>query len=194
MSHRSASFLPTDDTLMVVPWNDPVVDAVGHDAGSRYVELFWLNVLGPTALWALRRLTMGLERYPLGYELDLAETASAMGLSYSSGTSNTFVRSLQRCILFGVAQPVPDGLAVRRRVPPIAARHLARMPEGLQQQHQSWQVRECTLDDLQRGRLLGEAMLAAGDDPDDVERQLLSLGVGPVAAYETVMMLLRQAA
>ena len=135
MSHRSASFLPTGDTLMVVPWHDPVVDSVGHDAGSRYVELFWLNVLGPSALWALRRLTMGLERYPLGYELDLPETASAMGLAYTSGTSNTFVRALQRCVLFGVAQPVPDGLAVRRRIPPVAARHLARMPEALQSQH-----------------------------------------------------------
>lgn len=194
MPHRSAPFLPLDDTVMVVPWNDPVVDAVGHDAGSRYVELFWLNVLGPSALWALRRLTMGLERYPLGYELDLAETAAAMGLSYTAGTSNTFVRALQRCVLFGVAQPVPDGLAVRRRIPPVAARHLARMPDTLQQQHRSWQVRECTLDELQRGCLLGEAMLAAGDDPDDVERQLLSLGVGPIAAGEAVALLLRQAA
>ena len=147
-----------------------------------------------SALWALRRLTMGLERYPLGYELDLPETASAMGLAYTSGTSNTFVRALQRCVLFGVAQPVPDGLAVRRRIPPVAARHLARMPEALQSQHRSWQVRECTLADLERGRMIAEVMLAAGDEPDDVERQLMSVGVGPVAAVEAVAMLVRQAA
>ena len=41
---------------MVVPWHDPVVDSVGFDVRSNYVELFWLNVLGPTATWALRRL------------------------------------------------------------------------------------------------------------------------------------------
>ncbi|MSW79476.1 MAG: hypothetical protein F2828_17635, partial [Actinobacteria bacterium] len=36
-----------DATLMVVPWHDPVVDALGYDVRSAYVELFWLNVLGP---------------------------------------------------------------------------------------------------------------------------------------------------
>ena len=35
-------------TLMVVPWCDPVVDRDGHDALGSYVEMFWLNVLGPT--------------------------------------------------------------------------------------------------------------------------------------------------
>ena len=34
-------------SVMVVPWHDPVVDAVGYDVRSLYVELFWLNVLGP---------------------------------------------------------------------------------------------------------------------------------------------------
>ena len=53
-------------TLMVVPWDDPVVDQVGHDVRSNYVEAFWLNVLGPTATWTLRRLVAGLDRYPLG--------------------------------------------------------------------------------------------------------------------------------
>ena len=55
------------------------------------MELFWLNVLGPTATWALRRLVAGLDRYPLGYELDLAEMAQELGLSYSTATSGTFL-------------------------------------------------------------------------------------------------------
>jgi hypothetical protein len=37
-------------TLMVVPWIDPVVDRSAE--GDQYVELFWLNVLGPTATWS----------------------------------------------------------------------------------------------------------------------------------------------
>ena len=37
-----------DPTLVVVPWYDEVVDPIGHDPRSQYVELFWLNVLGPT--------------------------------------------------------------------------------------------------------------------------------------------------
>ncbi|MDO8364301.1 MAG: hypothetical protein Q7V88_15525 [Actinomycetota bacterium] len=176
--------------VMVVPWHDPIVDAVGFDVRSQYVELFWLNVLGPTATWALRRLVTGLDRYPLGYELDLAETASMLGLAYSSGTSNSFARALQRCVLFGMSQPVPDGLAVRRRVPPVAARHLSRMPAGLQQMHRQWQVREWSFNDLERGRALAETMIAAGDDPEVVERQLLAVGVSPAAAAEATALAL----
>ena len=184
MHHAAATFAPNDDSLMVVPWIDPVVDQVGHDVRSQYAEYFWLNILGPTALWALRRLVIGFDRYPLGYELDLPETASALGLSYSPNTSGTFVRALQRCVLFGVSQPLPDGLAVRRRLPPVAARHLARMPAGLQQLHETWRVREVSLGDLERGRVLAAAMVTAGDAHEVVERQLLALGISPAAAVE----------
>ena len=41
----------SEPSLVVVPWNDDVVDPVGFDPRSQYVELFWLNVLGPTATW-----------------------------------------------------------------------------------------------------------------------------------------------
>ena len=176
----------TDTSLMVVPWHDPVVDSVGYDVRSQYVELFWLNVLGPTATWILRRLVLGFDRYPLGYELDLEETASALGLSYTAGTANSFMRSLNRCVLFGVSQPTDGGLAVRRRVPPVATRHLMRMPPHLRQAHQQWSLSttRISLADLQRARVLAEAMVETGDDPDAVERQLLALGVLPAAAIE----------
>ena len=177
-----------DATLMVVPWHDPVVDSLGYDVHSAYVELFWLNILGPTATWTLRRLVSGLDTYPLGYELDLSETAGMLGLAYSAGTSNSFGRALQRCALFGMSQPVPGGLAVRRRVPPVAARHLARMPERLRALHPQWQVRTYRADDLERGLAIAEAMVAAGDDPDLVERQLMAVGVSPAAAIEAAMM------
>jgi len=176
--------LTPEATVMVVPWHDPIVDAVGFDVRSEYVELFWLNVLGPTATWALRRLVTGLDRYPLGYELDLGETASMLGLAYSAGTSNSFARALQRCVLFGMSQQVPGGLAVRRRVPPVAARHLSRMPPQLQVLHAQWKVREYTFSDLERGLALAAAMVAAGDEPELVERQLLAVGVPPAAAIE----------
>ncbi len=181
--HTTTTFSPTEPTLMVVPWHDPVVDHVGFDVRSAYVETFWLNILGPSATWALRRLVNGLDRYPLGYELDLEQTASELGLSYRQATSSTFARALQRCIMFGAAQPVPGGLAVRRRLPPVAGRHLARMPEGLRAQHACWADRR-TVGDTERARALAEAMVAAGDDPEVVERQLLAVGVSPAAASE----------
>jgi hypothetical protein len=176
----------TEHAVMVVPWHDPVVDAVGFDVRSQYVELFWLNVLGPTATWVLRRLALGFDRYPLGYELDLGETASALGLSYTLGTANVFMRALNRCVLFGVAQPTDAALAVRRRVPPVATRHLARMPTHLRDAHQAWSlpITRVSMEDLERARLLAAAMLAAGDDCDAIERQLLAVGIVPSAAMD----------
>ena len=38
-------------TLAIRPWPDPVIDAVGHDPRSSYVEHFWLGVLGPSTTW-----------------------------------------------------------------------------------------------------------------------------------------------
>jgi hypothetical protein len=176
----------TEQLLMVVPWYDPVVDSIGYEVRSQYVELFWLNVLGPTATWILRRLVLGFDRYPLGYELDLEETASALGLSYTVGTANAFMRSLNRCVLFGVSQRTDGGLAVRRRVPPVATRHLMRMPPHLRNAHQQWRLptTRISLAELERARVLAEAMVETGDDPDAVERQLLALGVTPAAAIE----------
>jgi len=34
-------------TITIKPWLDPVVDVLGHDPRSRYVETFWLPTLGP---------------------------------------------------------------------------------------------------------------------------------------------------
>ncbi len=184
MRHQPPPTLQLDrPTVMVVPWHDPIVDQIGHDVHSTYVETFWLNILGPTATWALRRLVAGLEHYPLGYELDLGTAASSLGLSYTASTSNAFARALQRCVMFGASQPVEDGLAVRRRLPPVAGRHLARMPASMRDLHAHWQVRECTLDELQRAYTLAAAMRAAGDDPAVWERQLLAVGVSPAAAH-----------
>jgi hypothetical protein len=36
-------------TLRIVPWRDEVIDELGHDPRSHYVETFWLPVLGPSA-------------------------------------------------------------------------------------------------------------------------------------------------
>jgi len=184
---QTTTYRPTHhDTMLVLPWHDPIVDAIGHDVRGTYVELFWLNVLGPTATWALRRLVNGLEQFPLGYELDLHETAVSLGLSYSPGTSNTFTKALNRCTLFGAIQPVAEGIAVRRRLPPVAQRHLVRMPDALREQHTHWVVRECSYDDLRRAHALAAAMVATGDSSDDVERHLLAVGIPPAAALAAV--------
>jgi len=42
--------LPTDH-LHITPLHDPVVDLLGHDLRSTYVERFWLPILGPSSAW-----------------------------------------------------------------------------------------------------------------------------------------------
>ena len=90
---------------MIVPWHDPVVDSVGYDVRSQYVELFWLNVLGPTATWILRRLVLGFDRYPLGTSSTSTRRPARSACRTPCGTANSFMRSLNRCVLFGVSQP-----------------------------------------------------------------------------------------
>ena len=174
-----------DPTIVVVPWHDDVVDRIGYDPRSAYVETFWLNVLGPTTTWILRRMVTGLDEYPGGYELDLEQTAGALGLTFSPGAANPFARSINRSIMFGAAQPVPGGLAVRRRLPPVSARQLARMPPYLRDAHQAWHAETANhAHELDRGRILADAMRRAGYPPDALERQLLGLGLTPRAALD----------
>jgi hypothetical protein len=178
-------FALTEPTIVIVPWYDDVVDPIGYDPRSFYVETFWLNVLGPTATWLMRRMVTGLDEYPGGYELDLEQTASALGLTFSLGASNPFARSLNRCVLFGAAQPIAGGLAVRRRLPPVANRHLQRMPPYLQTAHQAWSGRSTSsAEEVSRARALARTMVQVGDPVDSIERQLLGLGVPPRAAVE----------
>ena len=68
--------IPTTATLAVRPWPDPVIDALGHDPRSAYVEQYWLGILGPSTTWLLRRLAAGLEASPAGFDLPLSDTAA----------------------------------------------------------------------------------------------------------------------
>ncbi|MDX2380968.1 MAG: hypothetical protein QNM02_14545 [Acidimicrobiia bacterium] len=177
MSDHSDASTPMRPVVTIRPWIDPVVDDVGHDVRSRYVETFWLGVLGPTATWLVRRFAEGLDRSPEGYEIDLTDTARAMGLSFTSGRSSPFSKALQRCVMFGLAHPIPSGLAVRRRVPPVAFRHLRRMPEPVQRAHADWVHAAISLDDLTRAHHLALAMREIGDDDAVIEHHLVALGI-----------------
>lgn len=174
------------DRVRVVPWLDPIVDRRGHDPRSTYVERFWLGTLGPTAGWLLRRLAAGFDDHPDGYDLDLHATARSIGLSLTRGQSSPFAKAFARCVMFGLAHVHADGYAVRRRLPEVARRHLVRLPEEIQVEHQRWIGASVRLESLDRGRTLAMAMLAAGDDTELIEPQLVALGLSaPTAAHVT---------
>lgn len=127
-----------DQTMVVYPWRDPVVERVGHDAGGDYVELFWLNSLGPTATWLLRRLSVIVVTQPDGYAVDLNELALALGLGPDIGLSSSFARSLGRLVMFGLARVEGRHLEVRAVIPPLPGKQVERLPHHLQRAHALW--------------------------------------------------------
>ena len=110
-------------TLHVIAWIDPDVDRIGVDPRSWYVETFWLAVLGPSAIWLLRRLADRFDEAPEGFELDLDETARSLGLGGSDSRHSPLQRAADRCLRYGMARRIDhQALAVRRRVPPVTRR------------------------------------------------------------------------
>jgi hypothetical protein len=177
-------------TLPVRPWPDDVIDTLGHDPRSHYVEQFWLGILGPSTTWLIRRLVAGLEQSPSGYDLDLATTAAALGLGSKGGRHSPFMRSLARCCQFDLAQVHPDGsFHVRRKLPPLNRRQVQRLPEALARAHEAWQQAQLETPALEqqrrRCRRLALSLLELGEDWEATERQLLRWKFHPAMCHDS---------
>jgi hypothetical protein len=190
-------------TLRIVPWIDPVIDTLGHDARSLYAELFYLPTLGPSTLFLLRRLVAMLERQPDGFELSVGEIARSLGLGDRESRNSPTWRSFCRLIQFDLARDLETegdeerpGLAVRRLVPPINQRHVRRLPEHLQSLHDEWaqaRLTEPALEPARRNaRRLASSLLAAGQDVSTVEHTLYGAGFPPVVCGESAQWALAQ--
>jgi len=178
----------TSDHLTVRPWHDEVIDRLGFDPRSPYVERFWLGILGPSTTWLLRRLASSFDAEPDGFELPLADTARALGLGDRGGRHSPFLRTVNRMIQFGMAMSTGESeLAVRRKLPPLARRHVERLPAGLQEAHARWQRAQLeTPPDQQRDRAreLALSLAVLGEDSGAIERQLLRWRYHPVVAEQ----------
>lgn len=164
------------DTLTVTAWADPVVEALGHDPRSHYVERFWLGVLGPSTTWLLRRLADRFDHAPDGFELPLDDTARELGLGMRNGRHSPFMRSIERACQFGLARrSLPATLEVRRSLPPITQGQLRRLPNQVQRAHQAWRRSQLEAHDErteQHARRLALTLLEIGEPIDAAERQL----------------------
>ena len=179
----------TGTALAVTPWADPVIDELGHDPRSWYVETFWLGILGPSTTWLLRRLVAGFDASPDGFSLPLAETAKRLGLGDKGGRGSAFVRAIERCTTFHLARwEGADNLSVRRRVPPLTLRQLEHLSPSLQEQHRRYQeslVQRPTAAVIQeRCRRLALTLLELGETRDEAEQQLLRWRFHPAAAHD----------
>jgi len=193
-THMSEAPKPTPTALpksiRVEPWADVVIDKLGHDPRSRYVERYWLGVLGPSTTWLLRRLAYQLDAEPTGFELDLKATATALGLGMKSGRHSPFMRAIDRACQFGLARQVGDTLGVRRKIPPVTQGQLKRLPAHVQAAHTKWQASQLTQakpDEERKARRLALTLLELGEDLDTAERQLCTWRIEGPAAHRALM-------
>jgi hypothetical protein len=184
---RQVPTLSSAERLRIVPWLDPIADPHGVHPCSRYVELYWLGVIGPSTTWLLRRLSYGLEVRPEGFDLDLTETARSLGLGERMGKNSPFRRALQRLCTFELARPHgPGGLTVRTRIPPLPLRHLSRLPESLQSSHRRWLTEQRLPEPEQmrrRAQRLATGLAAAGRDRVEIEQQLARWQFHPAVSF-----------
>ena len=181
--------MPIQSTVRVLPWPDPVIDRLGYDPRSLYVETFWLGILGPTSTWLMRRIAIGFDDHPAGFELDAAETARALGLGDRVSRNSPIRRAMARCVKFETARHEGlDTLGVRRRLPPLPRRHLIQLPVYLQEEHRRWIApvrRSPVLDEARhQARRLALGLLASGEDRANFEAQLVRWRVHPALAAE----------
>jgi hypothetical protein len=164
-------------TLRITPWRDDLVDRLGHDPRSRYVERFWLGILGPSTTLFLRHLAGALDDAPDGFDLDLDLTAEALGLGGNNRRSQAFTRAITRSVDFKLTRREGrHGLQARRHLPPLTQGQLARLPDPLRQAHERWQSERpdrAAFDQAQdRARRLALSLFEMGCELDQVEREL----------------------
>jgi len=182
---------PMVESIRVSVWSDPLVDKLGHDPRSVYVEQFWLGILGPSTVWLLRHCASRLEASPEGFELSLADVAGALGLGHRGGRNSPLARSITRACRFGAARAAGEGeLQVRRRIAPLNRGQVEHLPEYLRERHRIYIESELDMGDLEaqrrRARRLALGLVACGGHLDDSEMQLGRWRIHPSVAAEAV--------
>ncbi len=182
--------LPTD-VIRIAPWRDAVLDQLGHDARSAYVERFWLPILGPTTTLFLRRVAHELDRRPEGFDLPVLDTASALGLGTSGGRNTPFLRGVARAAKFRLARPIGhDTLAIQTKVAPLTRTQIERLPAHVRDEHATWQREARRSPDVEqhrrRARRLALSLMEIGETDEQVERQLHRWKIHPAMAHEAL--------
>lgn len=127
------------DRVVVRPWHDPGLAAVGQDPRGEYLERYWLGVVGPSVVLLVRRFARGLAEHPHGFVISLSDTARAIGLSGGTSRNSQISRTVDRACMFRLLRrTAPDAIEVRTHVPLLTHRQLQRLPLAVQTSHQAW--------------------------------------------------------
>lgn len=119
--------------LVVAAGDDGIADARGE-----YVEKYWLPVIGPACIVALRRISRWLEDSESGrVDIGVDELGRSLGLGAGTGTGSPVARTIARLVDYGLAHEDGHRLAVRVLVPTLTERQAQRLPEALAASHQA---------------------------------------------------------
>ena len=173
--------------------------APGFGLRSRYVERFWLPLLGPSATLLVRHLDdalddVGDDRRSRGRRIvpvDFEEIARCLGLGGAASRHGAMSRTLARCVRFGFARPEgPDLLSIRRRCTLLSSRQAARLPATLRAAHASWTEPSRSeagpsSDELRwRARTRALELAGRGLTREEIERRLSHCGLHPALAFD----------
>lgn len=181
---------PLPDTLGVLPWADDG-SSTGLDPRSAYVETFWLPLLGPSTTLLMRHLADQLDDNPDGFEVDTVVLSRDIGLGTRLSRRAPFVRTIERCITFRLAELDGRVLRVRRRMPRLTAKQAARLSERLRALHDQWSF-DAACDDAQhrtemvRAAHLARTLLSLGEPDHAIEQQLQRWRFAPAVAWHAV--------
>lgn len=118
--------------LTIVPWSDSLVERLGHDPRSEYVEMYWLPVIGPSATWLYRRLGAWVATDD-SLSIDIDDLARSIGIG---GKASPVKRTLDRLVMFHAARWNDGVLEVRRKLPTLTRRYVGQLPTSLQIRHE----------------------------------------------------------
>lgn len=115
----------------VYGWSAQVAGDCRFDARDLYVEMFWLPILGPSSVLAVRRFADLLTNEPGGARIDLVEFGSSLGIGTGTGRHTQINRTLGRLIDFGIARFSEDHLEVHTTLPSVPSGLRRRLPLSL---------------------------------------------------------------
>ncbi len=175
--------------ITLCSWDDPLTSGAGYPVQSRYAELFWLPLLGPSSLLLLRRTDQLLSVGAKPVTMDLAELAHSLGLGPTGQHGSLLSRTIKRCCDFHVARLQGDStLEIKRKLAPLTDRQIGHLPDALRQLHFGTY-------EIERYRLLAEsstrlAQMTAtlkdlGADPSQIADQLARMGYDRAVSHST---------
>lgn len=131
----AADTLAASQHITIERLDDEALEAIGAPVTSRYCEVFWLPVIGPSALWLLRHAVMHTVDGP--YTVDVDTLARSLGLGAARGIHSPLVRTLNRLVQFRCATGGWQTATwkMRTHLPALTDHRLARLPDVLRQAH-----------------------------------------------------------